>query len=57
MADERSLKFLSNFQKVKCACDTTREVTKAKSKDVFLIQVPSKVGKLNKYQYKIAMRC
>ena len=48
MADGRaSLKFLSNFQKVECACDAVREVTKAKSKDVFLIQVPAKVSRLN----------
>lgn len=42
-----SLKFLSNFQKVECARDGVQDVSKAKSKDVFLIQVPSKVSILN----------
>lgn len=39
--------FLRNFQKVECACDAVRDAAKAKSKDVFLIQVPSKVSRMS----------
>ena len=48
MADNGpSLQFLKNFQKVECACDAGGEAAKAKSKDVFLVQVPSKVSRMS----------